>query len=154
MTLKLTLQRTHENDLCTWGKLYGDGVFICYTLEDSVRELLGQPVHVWKVHGVTAIPSTTFIGRQYVVTLEASPRFGPDTLTITNVPGFVGVRMHAGNSAADTEGCVLLGHAIDAAGIAFGTSRPAVQLVKKMVKQARDSGQKVTLDILNITEVA
>ncbi len=97
--MKLTLQRTHANALRTWGKLFVDGVFVCYTLEDAVREVRGQPVSVWKVQGATAIPSTTFTERPYIVTLENSPRFGPATLTINDVPGYVGVRMHAGNFA-------------------------------------------------------
>ncbi len=54
----------------------------------------------------------------------------------------------------DTEGCVLLGQAINAAGITGGTSRPAVEQVKKIVKQARDFHRVVQLEILNITEVA
>ncbi len=97
--MKLTLQRTHGNQTTTWGKLFADGKFVCYTLEDLVREVAGQPVDVWKVKGATAIPSTSFVGSAYVVTLEKSPRFGVNTLTINSVPGFLGVRMHAGNFA-------------------------------------------------------
>lgn len=152
--MKLTLQRTHANELRTWGKLFVDGVFVCYTLEDAVREVRGQPVSVWKVQGATAIPSTTFTEHPYIVTLENSPRFGSDTLTINDVPRYVGVRMHAGNTEADTEGCVLLGSAINEAGIVGGTSRPAVEQVKKIVKQARDLHRVVQLEIFNITEVA
>lgn len=152
--MKLLLQRTHANERRTWGKLYADGVFVCYTLEDAVREVQGQSVDVWKVMGETAIPSSTYRGAPYQITLENSPRFGPDTLTIRDVPGFVGVRMHAGNTEADTEGCVLLGQAIDAAGIVGGTSRSAVALVKDVVKRATDLHRVVTLEITNITEVA
>ncbi len=148
--MKLTLQRTHGNQTTTWGKLFADGKFVCYTLEDLVREVAGQPVDVWKVKGATAIPSTRFVGSAYVVTLEKSPRFGVNTLTINSVPGFLGVRMHAGNTTADTEGCVLLGLAIDQRGIVGGTSRPAVEDVKNLVASAKGL---VTLDILNITEI-
>jgi Family of unknown function (DUF5675) len=152
--MNLLLQRTHANELRTWGKLFADGVFLCYTLEDAVREISGQPVDVWKVKGATAVPSTSYSPSPYIVTLENSPRFGPNTLTIAGVPGFVGVRMHAGNTEEDTEGCVLLGQAINAAGIVGGTSRPAVELVKKVVTQAREIHQMVLLEISNITEVA
>ncbi len=50
----------------------------------------------------------------------------------------------------DTEGCVLLGLAIDHRGIVGGTSRPAVEDVKNLVASAKGL---VTLDILNITEI-
>ena len=152
--MKLTLQRTHTLGPRTFGKLYADGRYLCHTLEDEIREQAGQPVADWKIKGATAIPSTTHTGQAYRVTLELSPRFGPDTLTIHNVPGFVGVRMHAGNTEADTEGCPLLGMAITDAGIAGGTSRPAVDLVRTVVRLALQQGEDVWLDVVNPTEVA
>lgn len=99
--MKLLLQRTHANGHATFGKLFADGVFLCYTLEDVVREVAGTPVQDWKLFGKTAIPSTAYAGKPYVVTLENSGRFGPDTLTINAVPGFTSIRMHAGNTDAD-----------------------------------------------------
>lgn len=142
--MKLLLQRTHSTAAGTFGKLFADGVFLCYTLEDPVREVEGQPVASWKIHGATAIPQG-----EYSVTLDNSPRFGPDTLTVNSVPGFVGVRMHAGNTQADTEGCPLLGTAINDRGIAGGTSRPAVALVKIAVAQAIREGGRVTMKVTN-----
>ncbi|WP_223688366.1 DUF5675 family protein, partial [Streptococcus pneumoniae] len=50
---------------------------------------------------------------RYRVTLDTSPRFGPETLTINDVPGFTGVRIHGGNDADDTEGCIIVGDSID-----------------------------------------
>jgi hypothetical protein len=127
----------------TLGELWLGNERLCYTLEDAVREIAGRPVSEWKVAGKTAIPA----GR-YRLTLEHSPRFGADTMTLNLVPGFVGVRVHAGNDDADTEGCPLLGMAItdkeeDGGGIVGGTSRPAVEKVKALVKQAIDCGEEV-----------
>jgi hypothetical protein len=152
--MKLTLQRTHDVGPRTFGKLFADGLFLCYTLEDEVREVAGQPVAEWKIHGETAIPSTTYVGHDYRITLENSPHFGIDTLTVNDVPGFVGVRMHPGNTIADTEGCVLLGMAITDEGIAGGTSRPAVSLVKRAVQQGIAAGQIVTMEVANVSELA
>lgn len=78
--------------------------FFCYTLEDCVREVDGQPVTQWKIKGQTAIPC----GR-YRVLKTLSQRFGRYTLHIMDVPGFAGIRVHAGNTSNDTEGCVLVG---------------------------------------------
>jgi hypothetical protein len=151
--MRLLLQRTHTVGPRTFGKLFADGVFLCYTLEDEVRESAGVPVAAWKIKGHTAIPSTSYAERPYRVTLEQSPRFGPDTITVHDVPGFQFIRMHAGNDEGDTEGCPLLGTAISDAGIRGGTSRPAVKLAREAVRQGiREGG--VWLDVANIVEVA
>ena len=148
-TLHLTLQRRKSLGGATLGKLYADGSFLCYTLEDEVRERPGVPVADWKIKGATAIPSGS-----YKVTLEDSMRFGPETLSIGNVPGFLYIRMHAGNTAADTEGCPLLGMQGTETTLMGGTSRPAVALVKSVVKAAIAQRKLVTITITNATELA
>lgn len=142
--MKLTLQRRASKGGATIGKLFIDGVYACCTLEDEIREVKGQPVESWKVHGKTAIPAG-----DYLVTLEDSGRFGPDTLTINNVPGFKYIRMHAGNTSADTEGCPLLGMQATETTLIGGTSRPAVALVKGEVMRAITRGEKVTIEVRN-----
>lgn len=155
--LKLLLQRTHTDGARTWGKLFADGVFVCYTLEDAIREVADEPVQAWKIKGATAIPSTHHAvnaGRPYIVTLETSPKYGADCPTVVDVPGFQYIRMHSGNTEADTEGCLLLGLAIDATGIVGGTSRRAVEIVRRLLVGARDAGQAIELEICNPTEAA
>ena len=152
--MNLTLQRTTPAGRPrTFGKLFIDDVFVCYTLEDEVREQLGQPVFGWKIKGATAIPSTAFNGAPYRVTLEFSQRFGADTITIHGVKGFLYIRAHGGATEKDTEGCPLLGMQINAAGIVPGTSRPAVALVKGRVAEAINRGEEVWLTINNSTEL-
>lgn len=63
-----------------------------------------MPVEVWKVKGATAIPR----GR-YRIELTHSPRFGISMPQLMDVPGFEGIRIHRGNDADDTEGCLLPG---------------------------------------------
>lgn len=147
----LVLQRiTPAGHPRTFGKLLAeDGHQLCYTLEDEVREIPGKPVADWKIKGATAIPT----GR-YRVTLEYSGRFGPDTLTVNDVSGFTYIRMHAGNTTADTDGCPLLGMEIDPHGILGGTSRPAVKLVQFMVRDAIEHDEEVWLTVSNAAEQA
>lgn len=147
--MKLTLNRRPSVGGATIGELLADGKFLCYTLEDEIREVPGLPVGHWKIKGVTAIPA----GR-YRVTMEHSPRFGPQTLTINAVPGFTGVRIHGGNKHEDSEGCPLLGLKVTTTTIVGGTSGPAVKLVKDAVRAALASGQQVWIDINNPVAVA
>jgi hypothetical protein len=142
--MKLTLQRRESKGGATIGKLAIDGMFACHTLEDEVREIEGKSVSQWKIKGATAIPAGS-----YRVTLEDSMRFGPDTLSLSNVPGFLYIRMHAGNTSADTEGCLLLGMQSTETTLVGGTSRPAVALVKSLVRAAIARGAVVTVEISN-----
>ena len=44
----------------TVGRLFVDGSYVCYTLEDAYREKEGVPVEQWKIYGSTAIPKGTY----------------------------------------------------------------------------------------------
>lgn len=142
--MDLILQRKAYDVESTEGELLLQGTHVCYTLEDTVRERSGVPVSEWKIKERTAIPT----GR-YKVTLEDSRRFGPETLSLANVPGFYAIRMHAGNTSDDTEGCVLLGGQVKDGKIVGGTSRPAVAHVKSLVRAAVERGEDVWLEIIN-----
>ena len=96
--MKLTLKRNFKGVDYTIGKLYIDGHYFCDTLEDTVRSANK------KISGKTAIPAGN-----YKVIKSYSPRFKKILPEILNVPNFTGVRIHAGNTAKDTDGCVLLG---------------------------------------------
>ena len=100
--MKLTLVRELLSDSCTHGRLYVNNHFQCYTLEDKDRNLEngGQ-----KIPGETAIP----LGK-YPVIVNYSNRFKRELPLLVNVPQFTGVRIHTGNSAVDTEGCILVGN--------------------------------------------
>lgn len=96
--MRLSIKRFEFAKTYTVGKLYVNGTFYCYTLEDTVRPK-GE-----KIDGQTAIPTGT-----YTVIVDVSNRFKRRLPHVLNVPGFEGVRIHTGNSSADTEGCILLG---------------------------------------------
>ncbi|CAB4126453.1 hypothetical protein UFOVP89_61 [uncultured Caudovirales phage] len=122
--MKITLKRYEFRDTYTVGRLYIDDVYFCYTLEDKVRE--GE-----KVNGQTAIPTGT-----YNVIIDVSTRFGKQLPHILNVPNFTGVRIHAGNTSKDTEGCILLGQTY--AGKDFiGNSKSAFDVFFEKLKQAK-----------------
>jgi len=101
--MELLLARRGYSDEATEGDLFDmtdpeAPEFLCYTLEDPVRE------PGVKIPGVTAIPA----GR-YRVVVTLSPAFGVWMPLLLDVPGFDGIRIHWGNSAKDTKGCILVG---------------------------------------------
>lgn len=94
--MKLLLTRKHGSKLYTDGTLSIDGKFFCDTVEDEERTV--------KVLGRTAIPLGT-----YKVIINQSVRFKKMMPLLLNVPNYEGVRIHSGNTAEDTEGCILVG---------------------------------------------
>ena len=94
--MQLLLIRDSLTENFTLGKLYVDGAFFCDVLEDAVRKE--------KIKGETAIPAGA-----YDVILTMSNRFKKVLPLLLNVPNYEGVRIHSGNTQADTEGCLLVG---------------------------------------------
>jgi len=115
--MELRLKRNILTDSYTLGSLYIDNEFFCYTVEDKVREVNKDgdldDAGETKVFGETAIPAAT-----YKVILSMSNRFKKLMPEILNVKGFTGVRIHAGNNAIDSHGCIILGDARTATGVA------------------------------------
>lgn len=125
--MELILQRTRLREGWTNGQLYIDSQFFCFTLEDKVREQQGVPIEKWKVKGETAIPQGV-----YDLALEDSPKFGPQTITLLRVPGFSYIRIHTGNTAKDTEGCIIVGYKVTNEGIIVpGTTKPCLADLKQ-----------------------
>lgn len=116
--MELLLKRIARCDTYTIGRLYIDGVYFCDTIEDKDRGLSQSlPASVnkaMKKTGATAIP----VGKYQVVLNVKSPRFSKKKQydfcngylpRLLNVPAFEGVLIHIGNTAKDTEGCILVG---------------------------------------------
>jgi len=124
--------RTTHTPKCTIGKMYIDSIDACYTLEDVVREE--------KVYGETAIP----LGR-YRVDVTFSNRFQCDMPLLVDVPNFTGVRIHAGNRAEDTHGCILVGTGVN--GDSLTESRAAYNRVFPQIRDAIQRGEEVWLEL-------
>ena len=116
--MRLKLVRIFKGKDYTIGRLYVDGVYFCDTLEDTDRGLSSAMLHATilkkKVPGKTAIPTGTYL----VDMATVSPRFksrkwakpyGGRVPRLQGVRGFEGVLIHVGNTAGDTDGCILVG---------------------------------------------
>jgi len=142
--MRLSIQRQPSTAACTIGALYVNGTFQCFTLEDVVRERDGVTVAEWKVQNQTAIPAGT-----YKVIVDFSNRFQRNMLHVLDVPGFDGIRIHAGNTAADTDGCILVGQT--KSGESIGSSKDALKELQPLIEAALAGGEEVTLEIYPAT---
>jgi hypothetical protein len=132
--LDLVLERLQLDDDVTIGSLTLDGQWQCWTLEDPVRE------PGIKVPGNTAIPPGS-----YSVVITHSPRFKRLLPLLQRVPGFEGVRIHAGNTAAHTEGCILVG--ADRHPKSVGRSRLAFDALFVKLQAAQKTGRAMRMII-------
>ena len=82
----------------TIGELWMDDAFQCFTLERTSRKRLDNPSYK------PCVPSGT-----YEVIVNFSDHFQRDLPLLLKVPGYEGIRIHPGNTAKDTEGCLLVG---------------------------------------------
>lgn len=130
--LQISLKRRGGNLGFTHGKLYFNGVYISDTLEDQERTT--------KIQNATAIPRGV-----YKVSVTYSNRFKRMMPLLENVPNFTGVRIHSGNTASDTEGCILVGTYLAQGYIK--DSRIAYKKIFPLIDKAIKKGEQVLLTI-------
>jgi len=120
----------------THGKLYWNGDFVCYTLEDVAR-----PKGV-KVKRETAIPEGL-----YEITISISNRFKTELPEILDVPQFTGIRMHGGNTIENTEGCPLVAH-----NRILGDDKIYKKATAEVLAVLRSAGGKSYIKVENLTQ--
>lgn len=137
--MELKLNRIFLGSSATIGELYIDKKYIADTLEDRVRPE-GE-----KVYGKTAIPEGV-----YKVVLSYSQRFKKILPEILNVPNFTGIRMHCGNSSADSSGCVLIGTWDGEKEDWISNSKVAFNKLMSLLQKAANNKEKITITINNL----
>lgn len=140
--MRFILMRDQSTARSTPGRLFLEQagkmpLFLGYTLEDVTR-----PSGV-KISGQTAIP----VG-EYSVSLTLSNRFKKILPLLANVPNFSGVRIHGGNTSADTEGCILVGRARFGAD-KIGNCADCLQNIMSLIHAAEARREPVTISIEN-----
>lgn len=130
--MELRLVRSQRDEDVTIGELYVDGEYQCFILEDAVRPE--------KIKSQTAIPRG-----KYRIEVTYSPRFARPLPLLLAVPGYSGVRIHPGNYASDTEGCLLPGEEKTEKSVL--RSRVAFENLYIKITKAIDDGQEVWITI-------
>ena len=115
--------------------------YFCDTLEPTWRDYANG---AYKVKGRSAIPE----GR-YAVVISYSPKFKQWLPILLGGPEFnrkwQGIRIHAGNTSEDTEGCILVGQNREVGKVL--DSRIWVHRLKQKIVEAKDKGEAVWITI-------
>jgi hypothetical protein len=157
VTLRYLLERRPSTEKSTIGEVSVEGKPRWFVCEDIIREPASRPitddpvtakanlsawVASWKVAGSTCIPAGS-----YRVIITDSQRFKKPLPLLLDVPGFTGIRIHPGNVAGDTEGCILPG--MTEAGGGVYQSKPAFAVWFDEIQTALLVGRQVWIDIHN-----
>jgi len=132
--LDIEIRRETYTGRSTTGRLFLNGQFECYTLEDCAR-----PEGV-KVAGATCIPAGS-----YALTINHSSRFQRLMPQLLQVRGFESIRIHSGNTDADTEGCILVG--LTRAENFVGSSRAAFRKLFGKLQAAKAAGSEIRVTV-------
>ena len=151
--MELLLTRIAKKKTYTIGRLsileevideYSTGIaerYFCDTLEPTWRDYANG---AYKVKGRSAIPE----GR-YAVVISYSPKFKQWLPILLGGPEFnrkwQGIRIHAGNTSEDTEGCILVGKNREVGKVL--DSRILVKRLKQKIVEAKDKGEAVWITI-------
>lgn len=156
--MELTLKRIALRSEYTIGKLYVDGEYVCDTIEDTVRDLDKDGKFAngeVKIPGKTAIP----YGRYEVTMKVRSPKYSNFTKyswakkydgylpRLLNVPHFDGVLIHVGNSALDSEACVLVGEN-KVVGKVINSVNTFRRLMDEYLVPAKKRNEKIVITII------
>lgn len=153
--MELLLKRIALKDTYTIGKLYVNGTYFCDTIEDKVRDLNKDgdlnDVGEGKISSLTAIPYGT-----YEITLKVqSPKYSLRTNynwcrgylpRLINVPHFEGILIHAGNTAEDSAGCIIVGEN-KVKGQVINSMVTLKRLYCSFLKEASDKNEKIHIKI-------
>ena len=130
--MEIQLKRIARKPTYTIGRLSINGHYICDTLEPTDRGLEQNmtldEIKSVKIKGKTAIPA----GR-YKVIMSYSPKFKKTLPLLLNVPAFSRILIHAGNTAKDTQGCILCGKNIVVGKVLYSTT--LTQIIIKIINK-------------------
>lgn len=153
--MEVLLKRVAPRPSYTIGRLAVNGGRFCDTCEDQDRGLyqgmeLAEIKRI-KVPGETAIPK----GRYRIDMETVSPKYskvefyvnlcGGRLPRLVGVPGFEGVLIHAGNTAKDSGGCILVGENREVGKVL--NSRATLSRLYAEMRAAHERGEEIWITI-------
>ena len=143
--MEIQVNRIARKDGYTIGRMSLNGEYFCDTLEDTDRGLDStmslDEILSKKRKGITAIPTG-----KYDVILTFSPRFKRVLPLLLSAKGYEGVRVHAGNTAEDTEGCLLVGENKEKGKVL--NSRATLEKLMSVLLECEKRKEKISLTIV------
>ena len=106
--MEIAIKRIAKRPAYTIGKMYIDGKYFCDTIEDTDRGLR-QDMQVTEIKRIKVMHETAIPAGTYKVIVNMSPAKGRLLPRLLDVPGFEGILIHRGNTAADSSGCIIVG---------------------------------------------
>ena len=123
-------------------------VRICDALEPPVLEMktsVPLPTVLRSPIKTEALKPFAIPPGRYAVVISYSPKMKEWLPILLGVPGFKGIRIHAGNSVKDTEGCMLVGENKSVGHV--WNSGQTLRRLKKLIVEAKDRGEAVWITV-------
>jgi len=149
--MELQLLRYSDNQESTLGIMLADSKFECYTLEDEFRNV--------KVAGETRIPEGEYEIKFREVMSPMTEKYRQLYpwfewhIEIVGVPGFQFVYIHVGNTAEDSDACVLVGDSTENNKFGKGRQGYSVRAFERFYKKVwreLKSNKKVKIKITDL----
>ena len=124
-----------------------EGSFLCDTLEPTALELkttVDKAAVLRSPRKTAALKPFAIPEGRYPLVVTWSPKFKEWLPLLLHVRGFEGIRIHAGNTAADTQGCILVGENRRKGQVL--DSRRTLSLLKRMLAH-RPLGEAVYITV-------
>lgn len=146
--MELVLTRIAKRGTYTIGRLSIEGAYFCDTLEPAALEVktsVAKETVLRSAKKAAALKPFAIPEGRYAVVISYSPKMREWLPILLGVPMFSGIRIHAGNTAKDTQGCILVGQN-QKRGMVLN-SRIWLRRLKEKIVEAKGRGEAVWITV-------
>lgn len=156
--MEIILNRKYKKDTYTIGEILINGKFVCSTIEDKdygfnkttpvetiKKTKAAHPAQVAIPAGRYEISTSYYRGMATKYPWYKSTSCKGNIPCLVNVPGYTGILIHCGTSAASSAGCIIVGYNTKKGQLT--DSKKAFMLVCDEIMKAKSRGEKVYITI-------